>query len=518
MEVLQFTENNFAQALSNQYTSIEVIRSKNHFSYLLKYLQDKSIDARTILIEEDYVSKDFLHDYASYYAFCFEKYPKFCKRIHFFSTVFTKGEIDLLIIDKKGSLKSLWKFYIGFIVVKPIPVTVIGFTILKPYRYKSTFDSRNIWGLREYKIHLCGHEHVIESLVFQEQDSVVAACASTAIWTMLNKASVDFHTVLKSPSEITNDADNVAPDGSRLFPNKGLNLLQLCQSILRSGLVSEVKQPDLALTDKAGLIIGEVISCHYLKKILNSYSSLGVPIILIISVPVGDSQGLHAIAVSGYNQKAPRAISPKNEISFLADNIKKIYAHDDQYGPFVRIEFIDDYKVKTPWTESDPYNKPTIVERIIVPVYPKVRIAYEDIEILILGFDAIFTLFFGDKIIQDLVWDIKIVYSEKFKDLILASYLSNAEKVRLISKSMPRFVWLATCYISKFKIFEFSFDATDVSAGMIGEDFVCYFANDIRNSLVSYLIENRIILEPFFEHEEAKAYYDFLLSELSNKF
>ena len=83
MEVYQFTDDNFAEALSNKYTSVEVIKSKNHFKYLLKYLKDKRIDAKTILIEEDYVSKDFLHDYTSYYALCFRKYPKFSKEYIF---------------------------------------------------------------------------------------------------------------------------------------------------------------------------------------------------------------------------------------------------------------------------------------------------------------------------------------------------------------------------------------------------------------------------------------------------
>lgn len=515
MEVLQFTEDNFAEALTNKFTSVEVIKSKNHFGYFLKYLKNQSLNAQTILLEEDYVSKDFLLDYATYYAFCFKKYPKFCKRIHFFSKAFTKEEFDRLIIDKEESEKILWKSYLGFIVVKPIPVTVIGFTILKPYDFKPTFGSRNIWGLREYKVHLCGHEHVVKSLVFQEQDSVLAACATTAIWTMLSKAAVDFHTLLKSPSEITTDTDNVAPDGSRLFPNKGLNLLQLCQAILHSGLVSEVKQPDLTIFDADGKKTDEVVSCHYLKKILNAYSPLGVPVILIILVPNEETPGLHAVTVSGYKQKAPEPIPPKDGITFLADNIEKIYAHDDQWGPFVKIEFIDDHKIKTPWTDSDPAHTPTLIERIIVPVYPKVRISYEDIEILVLGLDAIFTLFFGSKIIQDLVWDIKIIYSEKLKDEIHTSSLSDPEKVKLVTKSMPRFIWLATCYISEFKIFEFSFDATDVSAGMIGEDVMCYLADDIRKSLVAYLKRNRIVLECLLNHKEETSYYDFLIGGFS---
>ncbi|MBK8643805.1 MAG: hypothetical protein IPN15_16865 [Saprospiraceae bacterium] len=50
---------------------------------------------------------------------------------------------------------------------------------------------------------------------------------------------------------------------------------------------------------------------------------------------------------------------------------------------------------------------------IVVPLYPKIRISYEDIEAIVLGLDAILTLFFDNKIVADLVWDIKIDFSEK---------------------------------------------------------------------------------------------------------
>src|SRR5690606_28415878 len=122
-------------------------------------------------------------------------------------------------------------------------------------------------------------------------------------------------------------------DGSRLFPNQGLNILQICQAILNSGLVTEVKNSDLLIHDKEGNFVEKCISKLYLNKIINAYAPIGIPIILVIAVPSGGAHGLHAITVSGFKKSAPSHIPPKSEISWLAENIEKLYAHDDQWGP-----------------------------------------------------------------------------------------------------------------------------------------------------------------------------------------
>lgn len=514
MQILPYTDNSLAQSLSNKYTSPEVIASKNHFIYLKGYLGDQGLNAKTIVIETDYVSKDFLHDYASYYALCFEQYPKFCKRVHFFNNSFTEAEFQAIILGNEKDHAEFWEKYLGFVVVKPIPVTVIGYTVLKTYSNSQDFNSRNFWGVRKYKVHFYGNEIVFDSLAFQEQDSVLAACATTAIWSMLNKASVDFHTILKSPSQITKDADNVSPDGSRLFPNKGLDLFQICRAILNSGLVSEIKQDNYLLKNPAGQTIAKVVSNRHVKKILNAYSPIGIPIILVINVPNGSSYGLHAIAVSGFKQKAPVAILPKQEISWLSDNIEKFYAHDDQWGPFARIDFQNDAELLTPWSVFHPKKSPTYTTNIVVPVYPKIRISYEDIEAIVLGLDAILTLFFDNKIVSDLVWDIKIDFSENHKSRIKSSSLDPAEKINILAKSQPKYLWIATCYIAEFKILEFTFDATDVVSSMIGQDLISYLPNDIKSELKQHLILNQNLHQTLFHHIASIKYYQFLIDRL----
>ncbi len=308
MNILPYTEDALAASLSNQYTTADLIKSKNHFTYLSNYFGTGGLNVQAILVEEDYVSKDFLHDYASYYALCFEKYPKVCRRVHFFDIPVTEDDFEGVILKPEAEQAEFWQHYVGFIVVKPIPGKVIGYTVLKTYSSTQPTTDRLFWGLREYTIHLYGNEIKFKSLAFQEQDSVLAACATTAIWSMLNKAAVDFHTILKSPSQITKDADNVSYDGSRLFPNRGLNVLQICQAIFNSGLVSEVKQANITITHNKSKC--NVVSNSYLKKIVSAYAPIGIPIILVVKVPTEGQHGLHAITISGFKGSPIQAVKP----------------------------------------------------------------------------------------------------------------------------------------------------------------------------------------------------------------
>ncbi|MGV8135461.1 MAG: hypothetical protein AB2L20_09625 [Mangrovibacterium sp.] len=512
MQILDFSEDNFASALSNDCTSSLTVKSKDHFKYFLDYLGKDGLNAKAILIEEEYISKDYLHDYASYYAFCFKNYKKTCKRVHFFQTkIDNPAYLQRLVLDTANKNSDFWSSYLGFIVVKPIPVTVVGYTVLKTY----SNENRNFWGTRQYSIHIFGREIKIDSLSFQEQDCVLSACATTAIWIMLNKASLDVHTTLKSPSQITKDADKISPSGGRLFPNKGLNIIQICNAIVNSGLVSEVKQADKNLSKAKG----KCISNTYLKKIVNAYSPIGIPLILIVNVPKKDkSYGLHAITVSGTKLNAlgdsqtSRRFPYLSKTYFISENIEKIYAHDDQWGPFVRIGFKDDSELVTPW--SIEAGLPTRLITLVVPIYPKIRISYEDIETIVRGLDAILKIFFYKKVVGDLIWDIKIEYSENFKKQIINSSLCQESKFSYVSKSLPKYVWVASCFVEKIKILDFIFDATDVNIGMIGDSILSYLPDNFKSTLAEFLNTNRSLLEILVLHKAHESYYSFFIDEM----
>lgn len=508
----EYSDESLAISMSNVETPKEVIKNKKHYKYLVKYLSSPEIGAKTIITEENYINKDYIQDYSFYYSLCFKQYSNKCKRIHFFSNKFSLYELQDNLLLPQHENKEFWGNYLGFIVVKPIPTTNIGFTILKTYASDETLHNRNFFGLRKYNVHFFGTKIKIKSLAFQEQDSVLAACATTAIWSMLSKAALDYHTTLKSPSEITKDADNLGHDGSRLFPNKdGLNINQICKAIYNSGLVTELKQPDMT-HDSSG---EAVLSNSYIKQIINAYSPIGIPLILIIAVPNSASYGLHAITVSGMKQNEISPITNKPEtLSYISEFIDKLYAHDDQFGPFVRIEFEDDGEIKCPWNENDPAKRKTLVCSIVVSVYPKIRISYEDIKLIILWYDRMLSTFFDDKTDNDLVWDIKLDYSENFKKSIKESSLTKNEKLAILKSNFPRYIWIADCYIGAEKVFSFTFDATDMINGMIALHVIVYFSG-VKDELRQFISLHSDMFIKLSKRSNCSLYVHHLINQLS---
>ncbi|MBN8857008.1 MAG: hypothetical protein J0H29_01395 [Sphingobacteriales bacterium] len=547
----EFNRENFAEALSNRFTPADTILRKKHFEYLMKYLgpADKGLGAKIILIEDRYISKDFLHDYAAYYALCFEKYDKECRRIHLFNQVFTEEEFkNVLLSTDEGVKDSFWSHYLGNIVVKPIPVTVIGTTILQTYTHDGEFG-RNYWGLKDYSINVFGTRRTIRSLVFQEQDKVLAACATTAIWSTLNKTFPDYQTAYKSPSQITREADNTSHDGSRLFPNKGLDILQICHAIEQSGLVCEVlNNGNRTLAHK-----GEPgIKNSYLKEIVRAYSPVGIPIILIIKI--SDYKDLHAITLVGHRHNGPFLAEDDSPLISMADNIDRLYAHDDQWGPFVRITFAGNECIITPWNEelgmkeitneNEQCNKEEVnanndndgvsiqstteieqqfieqdtsipvtvnVTDVILSLYPKIRISYLDIKPVALGVSGIFREFTRGMYTRGLTWDIRLLYSEQYKAEIKKLNLSENLKLDLIARSMPKFIWVVTSYTGLERISDFTFDATGVRNAMNGLE-VLTFIEGMRSPLHLFINANRELFDEYYNDENAPRYFDWLLS------
>jgi hypothetical protein len=117
LKILAFNEDNLASSLSNKHTTPAQVKLKQHYRYFLKYLSSAELGAKTILIEEGYVSRDYLHDYASYYALCFENYEKVCRRVHFLDIKVTKKMFMENLLKPEEEVKEFWSHYVGFIVV-----------------------------------------------------------------------------------------------------------------------------------------------------------------------------------------------------------------------------------------------------------------------------------------------------------------------------------------------------------------------------------------------------------------
>src|SRR6185312_439104 len=182
------------------------------------------------------------------------------------------AQFEALLRAEQGKLsaKDLQEHYCGFIVIKPLPQTVFGRTCLKTY---PAVDGRAFPVTRAFSAHLFGITLTIrDTLPFQEQDAIVAACATSALWSVLQATAKEFQHEQLTPIEITKAATEFLPAETRMIPNrKGLSTAMMAEAI-RSVRLEPVMMT--AMKD-------EHVS---LRALIYAYLKARIPMILGISL------------------------------------------------------------------------------------------------------------------------------------------------------------------------------------------------------------------------------------------
>ena len=297
-----------------------------HLSYFEEYFN--FLAAKTILVENPYTDRDYLEDYAAYFARCHDDYQKRCVRLHFFDQSFSAELIDNVLNSDSKAVEELQGSYLGFIVLKPLPSTVVGRTCLVSYGDKNR--ARLFPTLRDYQVHLLGIELVVRSLAFQEQDTDVAACATSALWSIFHGTGLLFQHQIPTPAQITNAATELKTHGTRTLPaSDGLSAPQMADAVRSVGL-----EP---------LLIG-VTNLDLLRINASAYLRARIPCVLLGEIVEGNpkirSLGFHAITLSGYSTPVgvPRPFGLSGTL-FTGSTMERLYAHDDQVGPYARLAF-----------------------------------------------------------------------------------------------------------------------------------------------------------------------------------
>lgn len=466
----------------------ETIEAKSHSQYFFDYLAH--LGANTILVENNYIDRDFLEDFSEFYVRCFHDYGRKCTRLHFFKLPFTKDDFNSLL-DKEPSIideNNLNECYLGFIVVKPLPRTIFGRTCLKTY--DSDGGRRNYPTTREYDIHLFGLKLKIDSLAFQEQDRVVAACATSALWSVFHRTGILFHHPILSPVDITKAACEPLPLVTRTFPNIGLTDYQMAVAIRKVTL-----EP----------FIVKAIDQNVLRSTIYAYINIGVPIVMSIylynfSGPQPVYVDRHAVAITGFsldNASPPIPLGP-NKFLMKSTKINEIYAHDDQVGPFakmvlnqgianIKIDNIDRH-VDTISTNMMGGNIKAVPDTILIPLYHKIRINFSSIQEVVSLLDGYLEVMRNSGAFHlptQLEWDIYLTETNKLKENLLVSpFLDKDERRKILLENLPRFVWRATASCGDIPQLDLIFDATDIEQGLCLTRAIKY-NNDIFNFLLT---------------------------------
>lgn len=493
-EVLHFTFENFIGLLEkNSKASRFKISKKSQIKVFENYFG--KICPQTIVMENEYVDHDFLEDFAGYYLKCFQAYRRFCSRLHFFKNSFNNDDFLKLLTGENSSLTSdsLNANYLGFIVVKPLPQTIIGRTCLITYPEE---DGRCFPINQKNTVNLFGISLDIEGLPFQEQDMVVAACATNALWSIFQYTGKKFHHHIPSPVEITRAATANLALGNRTIPNaKGLIVEQMADAIRSVSL-----EPFLI----------NVTDDYLLQSTLYAYLRGEIPVILIMSLfdtskaPIFPSG--HAVVVTGYCLGKGK-ITPTVPEGFQlkATQIDKLYVHDDQIGPYARMvlegktfkfEKRELPTLSSSWKGRDGKedSMKVVPTTLLIPLYNKIRIPFEAIYSAVYYFDKFFEtlkkqILTGPKneidepIFQErLVWDIFITSLNDLKSEVFATNnLPSDYKKEILLGSFPKFIWRAKATCGGEEALDLLFDATDFEQGS-------FFLRAIEYNQIAYII------------------------------
>lgn len=490
--VYPFTPATLADALSNQWVDAEATRRRQHFHYFAEYLghENDGLRAQTILVEGPYLSQSFLADYADYYARGFTAYERLCKRVHFFREVFDQATLEAALLDPLAG-NELWSSYLGYIVIKPLPARQIGATLLRPYQ-PATDKQRAYPVQRPYEVNVLGKQLHLNTLIFQEQDSNVSACATTALWMAFHKTASLFQTTQPSPYHITAAARNLFYRRGRTFPSTGLDHTQIGEAIQAVGLVADLTTYRQAAewgTDREAAAEALCEQMRGAKGVMYAYGRLGLPVLLFILLDEREERG-HLVTVTGYRLSASH-LPTVTDLSLTSDSLDRLYVHDDQMGPFARYSFTDDGRLLTPWPPDDWETterwhecRRASLYSIFVPLTADIRITYEQVFRQTALFEQLFAGTIQER--TDVVWDIYLDYSNQYKEgLRQLRPVEGEPLLRILVSALPKYVWVARATLHQAALLDLVFDATDLHTG-----FYCLQVNvfsPLRDSLATWL-------------------------------
>jgi len=453
-----FTDSHLYQALANPFAEVAGIADHPPARYLHCYLSD--LGARTFLVEQPYTDADYLDDYSAYYCRCHAEFERHCKRLHFFDAELTEKQLHAM---RQGASKRLIRFlqkhYLGFVVARPLPETVVGRTVLRTYGSES--GRREFPVAKTYKANLCGCELEVSSLAFQEQDTVLAACATVALWSSFHQTAELFQTAIPTPAAITRAATEAIHYG-RPIPSSGLEIQEMCSAIRHLGL-----EPELVDLRSGGMVP--------LPSLIYGYLFMGLPVVLVLEIVVGGQPGLHAVTVAGYSiakQPVRQAEIPGYDfIPSVGRKIEKLYGHDDQIGPFARMEIRDcpddgfPLRLVTSWEDRHGTPYEVYPFAVIVPVYNKIRLRYIDVLQWLTRLDDVAAEVLPAQ--DEREWDVHLILSNKYKNVVRTDAtrpLSVRESI--LSAHHPRFWWRAVLRLGGEPLVELLFDATGIARSL----------------------------------------------------
>jgi hypothetical protein len=315
-----------------------------------------SPDVTGILVETNYVDKDYRSTYYSFYAKKGLRYSASCVRLHFFKDGVRLVD-DVNLVADKGKLDD---FYVGYMVLRPTPSAPIGRTVLSVHARDGV---RGGVIQAEHHVHLLGERLTVSGFPYMQQHSDISVCAHAACWAILRHYTQKHRCYAEFlVTDITKMAAQTDPGG--LVPSRGINLEQVARIFSLARLypdtyMKEELDPGTSPNSSDG---------NRFYRHLNAYVESGMPVFAAMHAKQ------HAITVMGQGNVERNAFKGNNDpVLFEWDAIHSLIVVDDNHMPYLSIDSLD----------GDPYSVADI-DAFVIPLPEKIYYPAEAVELQIL--------------------------------------------------------------------------------------------------------------------------------------
>lgn len=346
--------------------------------------------ARSIAFETAYVDRDFMEEFSTFYSRNLTAYRNSCTRLHFFRTRPAKTMRELRRLgggaySKAEYVTACQQFsrdvYVGFSVIKPLGGTPVGRTVIRVdvERDEESGKWTEFPSARTYHAHFVGVDLTVHGLAFQQQDVGVSACATTALWSSLNKARELEDIGPSTPAQITNVAAQHALPLGRAMPSEGLSVDQMCQAVRAIGL-----SPYLFRCD-------EQVRPHTL--VYSAVKSGFAPVLVLQRLgerreALHDYHAVTAVGAAFEPVMNPHDVVEDSGTWLKSQEMRRIFVHDDRYGPTLpaHIGPSDDgtLELRPEWLDDESW----AIREVLLPLHAKIRLSLVDLYAVALSLAA----------------------------------------------------------------------------------------------------------------------------------
>ena len=267
-----------------------------------------------VLIERNYIDKDYRSTYYHFYSKKGQTYRADCVRLHFFDATVRLHPDRLALTGPDARLSD---HYFGYIVLRPTGVYTIGRSVLTP-GVRNGASGTTITA--KHKVHLLGYRLEIDGFPSMDQHRDISVCAHATCWSILRHYSERYSNYQEYLThDITVMAHQFNPGG--IVPSKGLAVSNAERIFQSAGTFPMIVSRD------------EDDDASFYRQLL-AYVESGLPLFAAMH-EIG-----HAVTVVGYEWR-PFAKSAPPDLKYAWEEVKSLVVVDDNSLPYLSLPVED---------------------------------------------------------------------------------------------------------------------------------------------------------------------------------